>query len=96
MNRSTAVIGPGPAGLTAVYEMLTRSPIVPIVLEKSSYVGGMCRTVNYKGNRIDLGGHRFFSKDERVTNWWLSYMPLEENDAGTVAETWRSRLRLIG
>jgi len=79
MKRNAAVvIGAGPAGLTAAYELLTRTNIVPIVLEKSSYMGGISRTVNYKGNRMDIGGHRFFSKSDRVTNWWLSHMPLEE------------------
>jgi protoporphyrinogen oxidase len=68
----------GLAGLTAAYELLTRTEIVPIVLEKSSYMGGISRTINYKGNRMDIGGHRFFSKSERVTNWWLSHMPLEQ------------------
>ncbi len=80
MSRKTAVIiGAGPAGLTAGYELLTRTDIVPIVLEKSGYMGGISRTINYKGNRMDIGGHRFFSKSERVTNWWLSHMPLEQN-----------------
>lgn len=79
MNRKTAlIIGAGPAGLTTAYELLTRSDIVPIVLEKSTYMGGISRTVNYKGNRMDIGGHRFFSKSERVMNWWQRHMPLEE------------------
>src|SRR5215467_8657168 len=78
MNRKTAVIiGAGPAGLTAAYELLTRSDIVPIVLEKSTYMGGISRTVNFKGNRIDIGGHRFFSKSDRVMNWWLLHMPIQ-------------------
>jgi protoporphyrinogen oxidase len=71
------IIGAGPAGLTAAYELLTRTSIVPVVLEKSAYMGGISRTVNYKGNRIDIGGHRFFSKSDRVMNWWLQQMPLE-------------------
>jgi protoporphyrinogen oxidase len=67
MNQQRAIIiGAGPAGLTAAYELLTRSGIKPIVLEKSGYMGGISRTVNYKGNRIDIGGHRFFSKSDRV------------------------------
>jgi protoporphyrinogen oxidase len=63
--------------LTAAYELLTRTAIHPVVLEKSSCVGGICRTVNYKGNRIDIGGHRFFSKSDRVMEWWLRMLPLE-------------------
>ena len=72
------IIGAGPAGLTAAYELLTRTDVVPIVLEKSTYMGGISRTVNYKGNRIDIGGHRFFSKSDRVMNWWLQFMPIAD------------------
>ena len=58
MNSQKAIIiGAGPAGLTAAYELLTRTGIQPIVLEKSDHMGGISRTVNYKGNRIDIGGH---------------------------------------
>ena len=71
------IIGAGPAGLTAAYELLTRAGIQPVVLEKSDTLGGLARTVNYKGNRIDLGGHRFFSKSGRVMEWWLRMLPLE-------------------
>src|SRR5450759_3891613 len=70
------IIGAGPAGLTAAYELLTRAGIQPIVLEKSDALGGIARTVNYKGNRIDIGGHRFFSKSDRVMDWWLKMLPL--------------------
>ena len=77
-NRKRAVIiGAGPAGLTAAYELLTRTDIVPVVLEKSDYMGGISRTVNYKGNRIDIGGHRFFSKSDRVMQWWLKILPMQ-------------------
>src|ERR1051325_10618306 len=76
-SKKAIIIGAGPGGLTAAYELLTRSDVTPIVLEKSSFMGGISRTVNYKGNRIDIGGHRFFSKSERVMNWWLKMMPLE-------------------
>ena len=78
MKKYAIIIGAGPAGLTTAYELLTRSDIVPIVLEKSTYMGGISRTVEYKGNRIDIGGHRFFSKSDRVMNWWLEHMPLED------------------
>lgn len=79
-KKQAIIIGAGPGGLTAAYELLTRTDIVPIVLEKSSYMGGISRTVNYKGNRIDLGGHRFFSKSDRVMTWWLEHLPLENNE----------------
>src|SRR5882724_24238 len=76
--KTAVIIGAGPAGLTAAYELLTRTKIKPIVLEKSTAMGGISRTVNYKGNRIDIGGHRFFSKSDRVMNWWLEHLPLED------------------
>ena len=76
-TKHAVIIGAGPAGLTAAYELLTRTNIKPIVLEKSCYMGGISRTVNYKGNRIDIGGHRFFSKSERVMQWWLKMLPLQ-------------------
>ena len=75
--KTALIIGAGPAGLTAAYELLTRSDVRPIVLEKSQAIGGLSRTVNYQGNRMDLGGHRFFSKSDRVMNWWLQQMPLQ-------------------
>src|SRR3954468_22284320 len=76
-KKIAVIIGAGPAGLTAAYEFLQRSDIHPIVLEKSTYMGGISRTVEYKGNRIDIGGHRFFSKSDRVMDWWLQHMPLQ-------------------
>jgi len=78
MNKKRAVIiGAGPAGLTAGYELLHKTEIRPIVYEMSDDVGGISRTVVYKGNRIDIGGHRFFSKSERVMQWWLNILPLQ-------------------
>ena len=71
MQQTAIIIGAGPAGLTAAFELLERTGIVPIVLEAEDYVGGISRTANYKGNRIDIGGHRFFSKSDRVMEWWL-------------------------
>jgi len=80
-TKQAIIIGAGPGGLTAAYELLTRSDVVPVVLEKSTYMGGISRTVNYKGNRIDIGGHRFFSKSDRVMDWWLEHLPLETSAA---------------
>ncbi len=77
-SKTAIIIGAGPAGLTAAYELLKRTDIRPIVLEKSTYMGGISRTINYKGNRMDLGGHRFFSKSDRVMHWWLEQLPLED------------------
>jgi protoporphyrinogen oxidase len=78
MNEKRAVIiGAGPAGLTAAFELLHKTKIKPIIYETSSDVGGISRTVVYKGNRMDIGGHRFFSKSERVMDWWLNILPLQ-------------------
>jgi protoporphyrinogen oxidase len=77
--KTAIIIGAGPAGLTAAYELITRSDIHPIVLERSTYMGGISRTVECKGNRMDIGGHRFFSKSDRVMNWWQAQMPIEKN-----------------
>ncbi len=83
MSKKTAIIiGAGPAGLTAAFELATRTDIRPIVLERSTYMGGISRTINYKGNRIDLGGHRFFSKSDRVMDWWLEQLPIANGDKG--------------
>lgn len=78
MNQKKAVIfGAGPAGLTAAYELIHRTSIQPIIYEMSSEIGGIAKTVNYKGNRIDVGGHRFFSKSERVMRWWQDIFSLQ-------------------
>jgi protoporphyrinogen oxidase len=78
MPQKIAIIaGAGPAGLTAAYELLKRTDIHPIVCEETKAIGGIAQTYNYKGNRIDIGGHRFFSKSERVMNWWFNIMPLQ-------------------
>src|SRR5690606_13812892 len=79
-NKKAIIIGAGPAGLTAAYELLHRTDIIPIILEKSNDIGGISKTVKYKGNRMDIGGHRFFSKSDRVMQWWLSIMNLEKNN----------------
>ena len=71
------IVGAGPAGLTAAYELATRTDIKPIIFEADSQVGGISKTVNYQGNRIDIGGHRFFSKSDRVMDWWARILPLE-------------------
>ena len=79
--RKAIIIGAGPAGLTAAYELLKRTDIKPVILEQSQYIGGLAKTVNYKGNRMDIGGHRFFSKSDRVIEWWLNILPVEKNVA---------------
>jgi len=74
------IIGAGPAGLTAAIELQRHTGIKPILLEASTQVGGLSRTVRYNGNRMDIGGHRFFSKSDRVMQWWLDLMPLEAGE----------------
>jgi protoporphyrinogen oxidase len=76
MKKIAVIAGAGPAGLTAALELLRRSDITPIVLEADTQVGGISKTVNYRGNRMDLGGHRFFSKSDWVTRWWQEILPI--------------------
>jgi protoporphyrinogen oxidase len=76
------IIGAGPAGLTAALELERRSGIKPIVLEVGHEAGGLARTIVHNGNRMDLGGHRFFSKSDRVMQWWLDLMPVEAGADG--------------
>ena len=70
-HKTAVIIGAGPAGLTAAYELLKRTDIIPIVVEESCHMGGIARTINHNGNRMDIGGHRFFSKNQSIMNWWL-------------------------
>ncbi|NWG31094.1 MAG: NAD(P)/FAD-dependent oxidoreductase [Rhodocyclaceae bacterium] len=77
MNKpKVIIIGAGPAGLTAALELLRDGRMQPIVLEASDTVGGISRTVVFKGNRMDIGGHRFFSKSDWVMNWWKEILPI--------------------
>jgi protoporphyrinogen oxidase len=76
-TKRAIIIGAGPAGLTAALELLRRTGIKPIVIEASQEIGGISRTIRYKGNRMDIGGHRFFSKSDRVMQWWMDLMPPE-------------------
>lgn len=76
--KKIVVIGAGPAGLTAAYELLDKSKDYEVVvLEESKTFGGISRTVNYKGNRMDMGGHRFFSKVPEVNEWWEKMLPTQ-------------------
>lgn len=73
------IIGAGPAGLTAGYELLkeNNNEYEVIILEEENQVGGISKTVRYNGNRMDIGGHRFFSKDENVMDFWKELMPIQ-------------------
>ena len=78
MKKRIIIIGAGPAGLTAAYELLNRSnKYEVIVVEESDMVGGISKTVNYNGNRMDMGGHRFFSKASEVNEWWERMLPTQ-------------------
>ena len=94
-QKRAVIIGAGPAGLTAAYELLIRTGVKPIILEKSDCMGGISRTVNYKGNRIDIGGHRFFSKSDRVMEWWLRMLPLQATEKSSAAIKYHNMERAI-
>lgn len=76
-NKTAIIIGAGPAGLTAAYRLLKETDIIPVILEGSPYIGGISRTAVHEGNRIDLGGHRFFSKSPEVNAIWQELMPIQ-------------------
>ena len=76
-KKRVVIIGAGPAGLSTAYELAKSDEFDITVLELESFVGGISRTVNYKNNRMDIGGHRFFTKNERVSNVWHEIMPLQ-------------------
>ena len=76
--KKALIIGGGPAGLTAAYELLTKSKDIEVVLfEETDCFGGISKTVEYKGNRMDMGGHRFFSKIPEVNEWWDKMLPMQ-------------------
>lgn len=79
--KKAIIIGAGPAGLTAAYQLLKETDIHPIILEETEYIGGISRTAEYNGNRMDLGGHRFFSKNRQVNDIWKELMPLQGSPA---------------
>lgn len=81
--------------MTAAYELLQRTDILPVIYEKSSDIGGISKTVNYKGNRIDIGGHRFFSKSDRVMDWWLHILPIEDTHEDRVRIQYQNKTRLV-
>lgn len=103
MSRRAIIIGAGPAGLTAALELLRQTDVVPLVLESSGEIGGISRTIRYKGNRMDIGGHRFFSKSDRVMQWWMDLLPPEiappgEDDpvaAAPAAISYQGKRRLV-
>lgn len=93
--KTAVIIGAGPAGLTAAYELLTRTDVHPIVFESDDIVGGIARTVEHNGNRIDIGGHRFFSKSDRVMDWWQRMLPLQALPNGQATVAYQNRTREV-
>ncbi|HVS66004.1 MAG TPA: NAD(P)/FAD-dependent oxidoreductase [Thermoanaerobaculia bacterium] len=93
--RRAIIIGAGPAGLTAAYQLLVETDVQPLVLERSALMGGISRTVEHHGNRIDIGGHRFFSKSDRVMDWWTSMLPIEQGAGNDVAITYHNRSAML-
>lgn len=82
VKKNAIIIGAGPAGLTAAYEFLARKTgIQPIIFESTDRIGGISCTINHNGNRIDIGGHRFFSKSDVVMDWWMARMPIQGQPA---------------
>lgn len=77
MKTSCLIIGAGPAGLTAAYELLKNTDIKPVVIEAEEQIGGIAGTIAYKGNRMDLGGHRFFTKVPEVLSLWQELLPAQ-------------------
>ncbi|MCL1972632.1 MAG: NAD(P)/FAD-dependent oxidoreductase [Endomicrobia bacterium] len=77
MKKKAIIIGAGPAGLTAAYELLKKTDIIPVIYEEEDYAGGISRTFDYNGKKMDMGGHRFFSKSDKIMNWWLEIFPLQ-------------------
>lgn len=75
--KNIIIIGAGPAGLTAAYELLKKTDLKPIIIEESQFIGGISRTANYKNNRMDLGGHRFFTKNKYVMDIWEELMSVQ-------------------
>jgi len=92
-DKVAVIIGAGPAGLTAALELQRRSGVRPIVLEASLRIGGISCTIRHNGNRMDIGGHRFFSKADRVMNWWTELMPIDTTDNGSGEHTIRYQNR---
>ena len=85
-EQSAVILGAGPAGLTAALELLRRSNIKPQVFECDTQVGGISKTVVYRGNRMDLGGHRFFSKSDWVMRWWQDILPVAADQVKSPAD----------
>ncbi len=95
MSKKVAVIaGAGVAGLTAAMELIKNTDITPIVFEMDRVVGGISKTINHNGNRMDIGGHRFFSKSDRIMSWWENILPIGKVDSPDFDKVMLSRHRV--
>ncbi len=81
--KNVVIIGAGPAGLTAAYELLkdNKGEYNVVIVEKDKQVGGISKTIDYNGNKMDIGGHRFFSKNDEIMNFWSELMPLQNKNS---------------
>jgi protoporphyrinogen oxidase len=93
-RKKAVIIGGGPAGLTAAYELCRHTEIQPFVIEMTTYWGGISRTENQNGNRIDIGGHRFFSKSDTVMDWWQDIMPID-SESQSIEITYQNKKRIL-
>ena len=75
--KTVLIIGAGPAGLTAAYDLKKQAgnDVRVVIVEESDAIGGISQTIRHNDQRIDIGGHRFFSKDNEVNAWWNALMP---------------------
>jgi protoporphyrinogen oxidase len=94
--KKVLIIGAGPAGLTAAYEFQKLNKGYEItLLEELDQVGGISKTVVYKGNRIDIGGHRFFSKSDVVMNWWQDILPIDPTEKAEFSINYQNQSRTV-
>ena len=95
--KNVIIIGAGPAGLTAADKLLEDKDEYNVtILEETEEIGGISRTVKYKENRMDIGGHRFFSKDQEVMDYWKELMPLQGKNSFDDEELGRIKPLEIG
>ena len=91
----TLIIGAGPAGVTAALELARAGHPRVLVVEATDHIGGLSKTINYKGNRIDIGGHRFFSKSDWVMDWWRELMPVAAPSSAPTEIAYHQRRRIV-
>ena len=87
--KKVVIIGAGPAGLTSADKLLNnKEEYEVIILEESNDIGGISKTVNHNGNRMDIGGHRFFSKNQEVMDYWKDLMNLQGKNSFDDEKLW--------